>query len=127
MHVLTNPRFVANGLIVRLALSTSDELVKVSFAVDTGFQQIFTVMLYESGGDALIWEARDNRTFTENGVNDEDLHTALRAYISSVLPELMLRGFMLKGSYRYRGKRWNVNPVQTESIDLPDLGFFYDR
>ena len=121
MHVLTNPLFVANGLIVRLALSTSDEWFEVSFSVDTGFQQIFTVRLHESEGTALIWEAHDNRTFAENKVKDEDLHAALRAYISSVLPELMLRGFMLKGSYRYKGKRWNVNPVQTESIDLPDL------
>lgn len=120
MHVLTNPRFVANDLIMWLCLSTSDELFEVSFSVDTGFQQIFKVMLGE--GDDLIWVAHNNRTFAENRVKDEDLHAALRAYIFSVSPELMLRGFMLEGSYRHDGREWNLNCIDTpDTLELPDL------
>ena len=126
MHVLTKPHFVANGLIVRLALSTSDERFCVSFSVDTGHQQRFLLWLDERTGPGFdtteIWHAIDERTYEKNRSPEEQLHEGLRSFIASNLPELMLRGFILEGSYEYDGRVWDANQAELECFELPELG-----
>ena len=128
MHVLTNPHFVANGLIVHLALSTSDERFRVSFSVETGHQQRFMLWLDERAdpypyvNTTKIWSVEDERTYEENRWPEEQLHEGLRSFIASNLPELMLRGFILEGSYEYDGRVWDANQAEPECFDLPELG-----
>ena len=125
MNILTNPEFFVNELLMRLTLSTSDEGFEIFFKVDTGRQQRFTLWLAEraepDGDSTEVWSVYDDRTYKENRWPAQALHEGLRSFIASVLPELMLRGFILEGSYEYDGRAWEINPHHTiESFALPE-------
>ena len=127
MKVLTLSLFQASTeSFGQITILFEDGVHVVGFIAESGYNfrseffQNFkaAVQLRADPGADPIWDKWEDRTL--NPV--KDLHTGLRDFVLSSLPDLLMVGYTVTGSYEYEDEIWQINPPQTiETVDLPDL------
>lgn len=130
---LTLTEFSAGDQRARIIFEDEKGLFVARFIIDSCynfgiyFQQTFKGALEvhvlgepRSQNPETRWQVLQDRTLTPV----EDIHAGLREFVSLSLPDLMISGCVVTGSYEYKDKIWHINSPQTiETFDLPDLDF----
>ena len=133
MKVLTLTEFSASNQRVRISFEDESGLLVAEFIVDScynfrsEFHQTFKAALEvhvrgepRNSYPDTLWQVWQDRTLTPV----EDLHAGLREFVLFSLPDLMMVGYTVTGSYEYEDEIWHINPPQTiETVALPDLDF----
>lgn len=133
MKVLTLTDFSADDQRARIIFEDEKGLFVAGFIIDScynfrsEFHQTFKGALEvhvhgepRSSYPDTLWHVWQDRTLTPV----KDIHAGLREFVLLSLPDLMMVGYTVTGSYEYEDEIWHINPPQTiETVDLPDLDF----